>query len=84
MSLSKAIVAADCDGNRDLVRDNQNGFLLKQEDTSSMSKRIIELINNEETRTKFENQSQKIFDQEFNLDKNIKNLERIYLNYCAK
>lgn len=84
LSLSKAIVATNCDGNRDLVRDNENGFLLKQDDITLMSAKIIELITNDAMRTKFENNSHKIFEEEFNLDNNIADLEKIYLRYCAK
>ena len=84
LSLSKSIVATDCDGNRDLVRDNENGFLLDQDDTSLMSDKIIELVKDNKMRAQFENNSLKIFEQEFNLDKNIKILERTYLEYCNK
>jgi glycosyltransferase involved in cell wall biosynthesis len=84
LSLAKAVVATDCDGNRDLVKDSVNGFLLKEGDIDLMSTKIIELINNQSLRSKFESNSLKIFNEEFNLDNNIKYLERTYLEYSSK
>ena len=82
LSLSKAIVATDCDGNRDLVIDQKNGFLLELDAVELMSNRIIELIKNDSIRLKFEDNSQKIFNERFNLDKNIKDLETLYFSHC--
>jgi glycosyltransferase involved in cell wall biosynthesis len=84
LSLSKSIVATDCDGNRDLVIDGENGFLLDSDDVCLMSNKTIELIQNNSKRLEFEKNSLKIFNQNFNLDKNIKNLEQVYSRYCVK
>ena len=84
LSLSKSIVATNCDGNRDLIKDGENGFLLKPNDVNLMSDKIIELIQDDTKRHEFEKKSLQIFNQEFNLNKNIKNLEEIYLKYSAK
>ena len=84
LSLSKSIVATNCDGNRDLIKDGENGFLLKPNDVNLMSDKIIELIQDDTKRHEFEKKSLEIFNQEFNLNKNIKNLEEIYLKYSAK
>nr|WP_321229352.1 glycosyltransferase [uncultured Psychroserpens sp.] len=84
LSLSKSIVATNCDGNRDLIKDGENGFLLKPNDVNLMSDKIIELIQDDTKRHEFEKKSLEIFNQKFNLNKNIKNLEEIYLKYSAK
>jgi glycosyltransferase involved in cell wall biosynthesis len=84
LSLSKSIVATDCDGNRDLVIDGENGFLLDSDNVCLMSNKTIELIQNNSKRLEFEKNSLKIFNQNFNLDKNIKNLEQVYSRYCVK
>ncbi|MBU2926788.1 glycosyltransferase [Winogradskyella psychrotolerans] len=82
LALSKSIIATDCDGNRDLVFDGKNGYLVDAEDISLMSKRTIELIKNDSQRLEFEKNSLEIFNQNFNLEGSIKNLEALYLKYC--
>lgn len=84
LSLSKAIVATDCDGNRDLVSDGENGFLIDSDAINLMSEKTIELIQNGSKRLEFEKRSLQIFNQKFNLDKNIKDLEDLYSGYCVK
>ena len=84
LSLSKAIVATNCDGNRDLVFTGKNGFLIDKEDVSIMSEKTIELLQNDMVRLEFEKNSLQIFDHNFNLDTNIKLLEAIYSRYSAK
>ncbi|WP_179334001.1 glycosyltransferase [Winogradskyella costae] len=82
LALSKTIIATDCDGNRDLVFDGKNGYLVEAEDISLMSKRTIELIKNDSQRLEFEKNSLEVFNQNFNLEVSIKNLEALYLKYC--
>jgi hypothetical protein len=48
-----------------------------------MSKKTIELIQNDSKRLEFEKNSLQIFNQKFNLDKNIKYLEEVYSGYCV-
>ncbi|WP_418639599.1 glycosyltransferase [Winogradskyella sp.] len=84
LALSKSIIATDCDGNRDLVFDGENGFLVDADDISLMSKRTIELFQNESKRLEFQKKSLEIFNQNFNLETNIKNLEALYSKYCIK
>lgn len=83
LSLSKSIIATDCDGNRDLVRDGENGFLVDTDAISVMSDKIIGLIKNDSKRLEFEKKSLQIFNQEFNLDKNISDLEAFYTSCCV-
>lgn len=84
LSLSKSIVATDCDGNRDLVSDGENGFLLDLDAVNLMSKKTIELIKDDSKRLEFGKKSLQIFNENFNLDKNILDLEALYSRYCVK
>ena len=81
LSLSKSIVATNCDGNRDLVIDGVNGFLLDSDDIGLMSAKTIEIIRNDSKRIDFEKKSLQIFNKDFNLYKNILDLEMIYSEY---
>lgn len=79
LALGKAIVATDADGNRDLVEHNYNGYLIFNEDKHEFSKAVINLINNKEVNMKFSENSLKLFTKKFDITKNIKQLENIYI-----
>ncbi len=78
LALKKALVLSDADGNRDLVDQDKNGFLIFADNIELYKQRIIELLNYKEKRTSFEDHSYSLFDQYFNIQKTIKNLETIY------
>ena len=78
MALKKALVVTDCDGNRDLVKDNQNGYIIKNEDVNLFAEKIIELLKSQEKREIFEQESYNFFESDFNIEKNIFQLENIY------
>lgn len=80
LALGKAIVATDVDGNRDLVKNNYNGYLVLNEDKIAFSKAIIKLLNNKGTNIKFSENALELFNENFDLTKNIGKLEEIYLN----
>lgn len=78
MALKKTLVVTDCDGNRDLVKDNQNGFVIKNEDVILFKEKIIDLLKNDNKRQLFEQKSYDLFESNFNIEKNIIQLENIY------
>lgn len=81
LALSKACVVTDCDGNRDLIKDNYNGYVVGLNDMDLMSEKIYYLLRNKDIREKFEKNSFNYFEKNFNLKKNIKKLENIYNNF---
>ncbi|MBP0902854.1 glycosyltransferase [Mariniflexile gromovii] len=82
LSLRKAIIATDCDGNRDLVINDFNGYLLKENQLDQFKEKIIELYYNNETREKFEKNSFLLFKEKFDISINIRKLEKIYLKHA--
>ncbi|KAA5827414.1 glycosyltransferase family 4 protein [Algibacter amylolyticus] len=84
LALSKACVVTNCDGNRDLVKNNYNGFVVEHEDVEFMAKKISYLLDNSKIREKFEKKSLELFEANFNLNVNIKNLEKFYKTFCKK
>ncbi len=78
LSLAKSCIVTNCDGNRDLVKDGFNGFLINNFDENAMSKKICKVLNDDFLRHKLEKHSFDLFNKEFNLEKNISKLERIY------
>ena len=78
MAMGKAIVATDMIGNKDCVRDGENGFLLAN-DADAFAEKTCELIENEELRVRLGNGSKALFEMEFLIDNRIKALENTYL-----
>lgn len=57
MAIGNAIVATDVRGNRDLVRNGENGFLVPVGDHRAMADRIVTLIENPDLMDKFRKES---------------------------
>ena len=79
LSLSKPCVLTNVDGNKDLVKDNYNGFLVEGE-ASEMAEKINIILDNNVLRENMEKNSRKEFEEFYNIRKNIKSLERLYLS----
>lgn len=84
IALGKACVVSDCDGNRDLIIDNVNGFVIKEENPELYASKIIELLDNKELNDTFSENATAFFSQHFDVNKNIAHLESIYRNAAAK
>lgn len=48
----KAVVASDIPGNREVIRDGRNGFLVDVEDYETFAQQISSLVNNDEKRSR--------------------------------
>ncbi|MGV6828238.1 MAG: glycosyltransferase [Flavobacteriales bacterium] len=83
LAIGKASVVTNCDGNRDLVKNNKNGFVVELEDIEAMAKEIIKLLKDTKLRKEFETKSLNYFNTNFNMENNINKLEGIYLKYSS-
>lgn len=83
MSLGKVIVASDVVGNKDCVRNGENGFLLPL-DVDIFAKKIIELHNNPKLREEMGKLSRQLFLDEFEITKQIGKLQEIYESGISK
>lgn len=80
LALGKACVVSDCDGNRDLVTNGENGFVIKQEDIQKdMAQSVLKILNDLNLRKEFETDSLNKFNENYNILVKIKELENIYL-----
>lgn len=77
LSLGKPIVASNVYGNTDCVEDGKNGYLLNLEKDIFATK-LIELLDDKNKLVTFGNNSRAIYDQEFNIETRIHQLEAIY------
>ncbi|MFE3872322.1 glycosyltransferase [Flavobacterium sp. ZS1P70] len=78
LALSIPCIVSDCDGNRDLIKNNFNGYLIKENDTLDFKEKCIKLLNDEEIHIELSKNAKKSFDKDFNILKNIIYLEAIY------
>lgn len=81
LALSKPCVVSNCDGNRDLIINDYNGFVINNEDIKDFSKKINLLFHDDELLKKFSTNALKSFDDNYNIEKNISILEEIYSEY---
>ncbi|EDM45367.1 glycosyltransferase, group 1 family protein [unidentified eubacterium SCB49] len=81
MALKKACVVTDADGNRDLVKDGYNGYVVPQDGVEVMANRIFALLSDDEKRVKMEQHALLRFNTDFNIENNIEKLEAIYKKY---
>lgn len=84
LALSKAGVVTNCDGNRDLIKNKINGYLIEDNNIDVMASRISSLLLDEKIRKKFEKNSFDMFNKNFNLENNISKLEEIYKEFSRQ
>ena len=77
MANGKAIIASDVVGNKDCVRDGENGFLLPL-DAERYAEKIIQLVNDKELRMSMEKESRDLFLKEFFIENRIIYLQNQY------
>ena len=71
------IIATNCRGNRDLVKNNKNGYLVNLDDDESFRKRIEELYKNKEKYKTFKECSKKEVKQ-YMLENILESMKKIY------
>jgi glycosyltransferase involved in cell wall biosynthesis len=78
LSLSKPCVLTNVDGNKDLVRNNSNGFLVNQ-DAIEMADSITKILDDTVLRKRMSKNARIEFENLYDIKKNIRTLENIYL-----
>jgi glycosyltransferase involved in cell wall biosynthesis len=73
----------DCDGNRDLITDGYNGFVIKNNSIADFTEKVLELWNNSDLLENLSKNAYKTFSKRYNIDNNISKLESIYTE-CSK
>lgn len=80
MATGLPIIATDCRGNRDLVKDNVNGFIVGIDDIEGMTQAIIKLSKSEGLGRRFGKKSIELA-EEYSLKSVQKEMEKIYYLY---
>ena len=81
LALAKASVVTDCDGNRDLIKDGYNGYVVAENSVETMANRIFALLTDEAKRKKMEKNALAHYDGHFNIEASIEKLEDIYKEF---
>lgn len=77
MAMGKAIVSSAVIGNRDCVKDGENGVLLPM-DADKMANALCKLLDDSVLRLRMEKASVDLFEKDFLIDNRIGELEKIY------
>lgn len=83
-SVGKTIVATAVDGTVEIVKDNENGYLIQPKTPQQIADAVIKLYENPETRQNMEQSAKKTFEQGFSFEIFEGNYLRIYKDLCAK
>jgi len=78
LALSKPCVVTDCDGNRDLIQDGYNGYVVAQDDLDGFVEKVSLLLNNADLCETMSLQAKQSFNSNCNIKNNIQKLESIY------
>ena len=77
MAQGKPFIVTDIRGNRDIIKNNQNGFIVLINDYQKTAEKIEELMTNVEKKLKIA-ENNFIDVNKFSIEKIIKNMEKIY------
>lgn len=80
MATGLPLVVTDCRGNRDLVSDGENGYVVGIDDKKRFAEAIMKLFGSEELRTRYSEKSLDII-KKYSLNIVLKKMEHIYLLY---
>lgn len=81
LSVGKAIVATDVDGNKEIVNDNVTGLLVKPKDSEGLSNAIVQLCNNKEKRKQMSINAFSSYEKSFSFFK-MKETILIFIKDC--
>lgn len=84
LALGKPCIVSDCDGNRDLITNGYNGYVVKNEAIDTYKDYILKLLDDAQLTNEFSKNAQQSFNHHFNILKNIKEIETIYTQYKTK
>lgn len=82
MAVGLPLIVTDCRGNRDLVKDGLNGYVVEQDNIERFSRKIDILLQNKPLRDKFSTYST-LFVQQYSDTKIQKAMKEIYTEFSS-
>ncbi|WP_427337950.1 glycosyltransferase family 4 protein [Caloranaerobacter sp. DY30410] len=80
MATGLPLVVTDCRGNRDLVKNGENGYVVGIDDVDGFANAVEELYGSQESRQEFGQKSLE-FIKQYSLESVMKEMDEIYLHY---
>lgn len=84
LALAKPCVVSDCDGNRDLIRNDMNGFIVPQGDIAAFTEKIRNILDDGDLAQRLSSGAAKTFSEHYDITTNIRLLEALYLSFEYK
>jgi glycosyltransferase involved in cell wall biosynthesis len=83
LALNKACIVTNVDGNKDLIIDKENGFVVSENELKIADK-IHLLVIDHQLRIEMSEKAKILFIDKYTINKNISKLQEIYLSYFSK
>lgn len=80
MALRVPVIASNVGGVPEMIEDGRNGFLVRPGDWQEIADRIVDLLNDRNKREIFVASSLNVIAEKFDVKKNVKKLEGIFLD----
>lgn len=77
------VIAYDIEGVRDLVQSGVNGILVQQRDINALTTALIQILNNEHTRTSLGNNGRQRVEKLFTWERTADKIEQFYKNMIS-
>jgi glycosyltransferase involved in cell wall biosynthesis len=84
MAAGRPVVATDVGGAREAVIDGETGYLVAAGDVAGMASRIVRLLQNHELRQSLGERGQRIVEQKFSTDAQLRKTEELYSQLLKK
>ncbi len=78
MSFSLPMVVTDVGGNKEAVRNNNNGFVVPSGDFNSLAERLLDLLDNPDLRKSMGASSRQIVEEEFDIEICVDKYNKLY------
>ncbi|MBA4320980.1 MAG: glycosyl transferase family 1, partial [Flavobacterium sp.] len=76
-------IVTDIPSNRAWIKDNKNGFLCPTDDPNQLSKKILEVLINNNLRVKTAKRNQALVEERGSYKKNMEMMEKYYLQLIS-
>ncbi len=77
-AMEKPLITTNVPGCKEVVKNNENGFLIEPKNSQQLAEKIEILINNKNLREKFGKKSREIVEKEFNVEKIVREIIESY------
>jgi glycosyltransferase involved in cell wall biosynthesis len=77
-AMERPLITTNVPGCREVVKDNENGFLIQPKNSQQLAEKIEVLVRNKKLREEFGKKSRKIVEKEFNVERVVRETIELY------